>query len=211
MFTGLIEEIGTVERIQSHGTSKQLVIHCDTVLDAVSMGDSIATNGVCLTVSDFTKDSFTADVMVETVTKTNLAGIKIGDKVNLERALRVGDRLGGHFVSGHIDGTGKIRSVRRLEHDILIEISCPDDLLSFIVEKGSIAIDGISLTVANLGRDYFTVSIIPTTSSDTTLTSRNVGDVVNLECDMIGKYIYKFTNRDTHGVTLDLLKENGFI
>lgn len=211
MFTGLIEEIGSIQSIKSHGTSKQIVIACKDVLDGVALGDSIATNGVCLTVCAYNDNAFTADVMVETVQKTNLSAIQAGDKVNLERALRLGDRLGGHFVSGHIDGTGNISSVRRLEHDTLIEISCSPDLLRFVVEKGSIGIDGISLTVASVSNKSFAVSIIPTTSSDTTLTNRKVGDIVNLECDMIGKYIYKFTSSDKQGVTLDLLKENGFI
>lgn len=211
MFTGLIEEIGSIQSIKSHGTSKQIVIACEDVLDGVALGDSIATNGVCLTVCAYNDSTFTADVMVETVQKTNLSAIQTGDKVNLERALRVGDRLGGHFVSGHIDGTGNISSVRRLEHDTLIEISCSPDLLRFVVEKGSIGIDGISLTVASVSSKSFAVSIIPTTSIDTTLTNRKVGDIVNLECDMIGKYIHKFTSSDKQGVTLDLLKENGFI
>ncbi len=169
MFTGLIEEIGTVAGIQPSTKSSRIVLKASKVLEDVKLGDSICTNGVCLTVTDFTKDSFTVDVMAETMRRSNLAGISKGDRVNLERALRVGDRLGGHMVSGHIDGTGEIQAFDREENAVWMTVAAEKGLLKYIIQKGSIAIDGVSLTVAHVDDMVFKVSIIPHTKDMTTL------------------------------------------
>lgn len=216
MFTGLVEELGIIKAINNGPQSSQLTISADIVLADVKLGDSIAVNGVCLTVVDFNTQQFQAQVMAETLQKTNLRELKIGAKVNLERALRMGDRLGGHLVSGHVDGIGKI--VEQTRHDIAIvtRIAASDDVLNYLIPKGSVAIDGISLTVVDVKENDFTVSLIPHTMSITTLGLKKVGDYVNLETDMIGKYVKKFTNNQTEkqqgkSLSLSFLAENGFL
>lgn len=214
MFTGLIEEIGTVLSVKQKGSSAQITIAAKKILVGAKRGDSIATNGVCLTVVEFNREGFSVDVMPETMKKSSLKNLNIGSKVNLERALQIGDRLHGHFVSGHIDGLGYIRSYDNEDNAIWITIEAAEDVLKYVVYKGSIAIDGISLTVAYVDDKAFKVSIIPHTGQETTLFTKRVGDEVNLECDMLGKYIEKFmrTNekQQKKDISLDFLQENGF-
>lgn len=215
MFTGLVEELGKVKSIVRGSKSVQLTIAASTVLSDVKIGDSIAVNGTCLTVVSHTTASFTADVMPETVNRTVLAALKIGDTVNLERTLRVGDRLGGHIVSGHIDGTGVIRSKLRNDNAIIIAIDADPDIMRYIIPKGSIAIDGISLTVVECTTTWFSVSLIPHTAAMTTLGIKKPGEIVNLENDIFGKYIERFLNypqKETKTtVTTDFLLQNGFL
>lgn len=213
MFTGIIEELGTVGQMDRRPDSIKLTIQARKVLEGTQLGDSIAVNGVCLTVTSMTDSSFTADVMHETMRRSSLSDIKSGSKVNLERAMQVGGRLGGHIVSGHIDGVGHIARIAADGIARVITISIPKDMEPFIVEKGSIAIDGISLTVVSVGNSQFSVSIIPHTMANTTLIDKHPGAVVNLETDVIGKYIHSFTTAHTgkrSGITMETLLENGF-
>lgn len=213
MFTGIIEELGTVGQMDRRPDSIKLTIQARKVLEGTQLGDSIAVNGVCLTVTSMTDSSFTADVMHETMRRSSLSDIKSGSKVNLERAMQVGGRLGGHIVSGHIDGVGHIARIAADGIARVITISIPKDMEPFIVEKGSIAIDGISLTVVSVGNSQFSVSIIPHTMANTTLIDKHPGAVVNLETDVIGKYVHSFTTAHTgkrSGITLETLLENGF-
>ena len=191
MFTGIIEEIGKVKKISIAGTSGSLEIAASKVLEGTKIGDSIAVNGVCLTVTGMTSSSFTADVMAETVRRTSLSLLSSGSGVNLERAMAADGRFGGHIVSGHIDGTGTITRLVREENAVWVYIGADSKILDLIVEKGSIAIDGISLTVAKAGENGFAVSVIPHTADETTLLSKKVGEIVNLENDIIGKYVQK--------------------
>ncbi|WZL73510.1 riboflavin synthase [Clostridiaceae bacterium 35-E11] len=216
MFTGLVEEIGVVTSVLKGTKSAKIVIKAQKVLDQVQLGDSIATNGVCLTVTDFTSHTFAVDVMAETMNKTNLKDLVSGSKVNLERALRVGNRLGGHLVSGHIDGLGIIKDFEKEDNAIWVSIGTSPDILKYIIYKGSIAIDGISLTVAYVDTQVFKVSVIPHTKEVTTLLSKATGDAVNLECDMIGKYIEKFLlwkepPSPKKPMDMDFLKDHGFV
>ena len=213
MFTGIIEELGTVGQMDRRPDSIKLTIQARKVLEGTQLGDSIAVNGVCLTVTSMTDTSFTADVMHETMRRSSLSDIKSGSKVNLERAMQVGGRLGGHIVSGHIDGVGHIARIAADGIARVITISIPKDMEPFIVEKGSIAIDGISLTVVSVGNSQFSVSIIPHTMANTTLIDKHPGAVVNLETDVIGKYVHSFTTAHTgkrSGITMETLLENGF-
>lgn len=210
MFTGIIEEIGTILQREETANRCALTISAKKVLTDTKIGDSIAVNGVCLTVTDFKKDSFTADVMPETLRRSSLGQLKTGSAVNLERAMAADGRFGGHIVAGHIDGTGKISSLRPEGNAVLVTVSTTPDLLRYIVEKGSIAIDGISLTVANVTRSDFTVSLIPHTGEETTLLKHRPGEIVNLETDIIGKYVEKLMQTKKSGVTMELLLENGF-
>ena len=189
MFTGIIEEVGTVMAVTPGAKAGEIMIGAGKVLEDTKIGDSIAVNGVCLTVTRMTESYFTADVMPETLRRSSLGTLHSGSVVNLERAMAANGRFGGHIVSGHIDGTGKILSSRREENAVWISLSAPEDILALIVEKGSIAIDGISLTVAEVTDDSFAVSIIPHTGSETTLLSKRPGDIVNLENDVVGKYV----------------------
>ena len=191
MFTGIIEEIGILQQKIAGVESGSLTIAANSVLEGTKLGDSIAVNGVCLTVTELTGSGFSADVMAETLRRTNLGFLEPGGLVNLERALAADGRFGGHIVSGHIDGTGKIRSTRREGNAIWVTVSAQRDILSLIVEKGSVAIDGISLTVACLDEDTFQVSVIPHTAGETTLLKKRPGDIVNLENDIIGKYVQR--------------------
>ena len=212
MFTGIIEEVGQVARIGGGS----LVIDCAKVIEDVHLGDSIAVNGVCLTVTHFDKSSFTADVMPETVRRTSLAELKKGSPVNLERALTLASRLGGHIVSGHIDGTGEIVKFADEGNAILMTISAGPELLRYIVEKGSVALDGISLTVAKVTDSDFTVSLIPHTREVTNLGSKKTGSPINIETDVLGKYVEKMLQgqrepqQSQSTLTLDFLRENGF-
>jgi riboflavin synthase len=214
MFTGIIEELGTVGAMDRRSDSIRLTIEAKKVLEGTQLGDSIAVNGICLTVTSLGPSYFTADVMHETMRRTGLADVRNGSQVNLERALQVGSRLGGHIVSGHIDGVGRIISITTDGIAKVIRIGIPDTMAPFIVEKGSIAIDGISLTVAAVTPDSFTVSIIPHTMANTTLLTKREGSIVNLETDMIGKYVHNFTvdytQRGKGKLTLEKLIENGF-
>lgn len=213
MFTGIIEELGTVGQMDRRPDSIKLTIQARKVLEGTQLGDSIAVNGVCLTVTSMTDSSFTADVMHETMRRSSLSDIKSGSKVNLERAMQVGGRLGGHIVSGHIDGVGHIARIAADGIARVITVSIPKDMEPFIVEKGSIAIDGISLTVVSVGNSQFSVSIIPHTMANTTLVDKHPGAVVNLETDIIGKYVHSFTTAHagkSSGLTLETLLENGF-
>ena len=189
MFTGLIEEIGTIKEIKKGASSAKLTISAKTVLEGSKTGDSIAVNGICLTVTSLTPQTFTADVMHETLNRTSLAGLRAGSRVNLERAMPADGRFGGHFVSGHIDGTGSITSISRDDNAVIYAITAERQILRGIVEKGSVAIDGISLTVVAVNDKTFTVSIIPHTADNTILPDKRPGDPVNLECDIIGKYV----------------------
>lgn len=216
MFTGIIEEVGTVDGMISGRSSGQLRIRASLVTEGTKPGDSIAVNGVCLTVTRLSADGFTADVMPETLSRSNLGRLTRGSRVNLERALPVNGRLGGHFVSGHIDGTGIVSKMRRDENAVWVNINTDPKILSLIVEKGSIAIDGISLTVAGVTDKDFSVSVIPHTGKQTTLLSKKEGDIVNLENDILGKYIRKLISpseekQNGSGITEGFLRENGFI
>lgn len=212
MFTGIIEELGTINSISKNPASAVLTINASTVLEDVHMGDSIAVNGVCLTVTSFTDASFTADVMHETLNRSSLGALRPGSKVNLERAMSADGRFGGHIVSGHIDGTGRITDIKKDDNAVWYTISAPPDILRYIVEKGSIAIDGISLTIAYVDSRCFKVSIIPHTSANTTLALRKPGDTVNLENDCIGKYVEKLLQpyQKTGNITREFLLQNGF-
>lgn len=191
MFTGIVEETGTVERVRRGAHSAVLVIAASRVLEDTAVGDSIAVNGVCLTVTSLGGGSFCVDVMHETLNRSSLSGLRSGSRVNLERAMPMNGRFGGHIVSGHIDGTGTIRSVQRDDNAVWYTIGAPPSILRYIVEKGSVAIDGISLTVARVTETDFSISAIPHTVAVTVLSDRREGDVVNLENDIIGKYVEK--------------------
>lgn len=217
MFTGIIEEIGVVECIKKGEKSSKLIVRCNKVLNQTKLGDSICTNGVCLTITNIGKNSFEADVMPETLRKSNLQKLKIGSIVNLERAISLQTRLGGHIVSGHIDGIGEIIDLEKEDNGLWISIKTSQEVLKYIIYKGSISIDGISLTVGYVDNKIFKVSIIPHTLEKTILLKKIVGETVNLECDMIGKYIEKFLaldnqtqNKKNSYINEDFLKENGF-
>jgi len=192
MFTGLIEELGTVKGIRSQSSGMRLSIAGKTVLDGMKTGDSIAVNGACLTVVEMSHSLFGADVSKETLIKTTLGRLRVGDRVNLERAMRPADRLGGHLVAGHVDAVGVIRTIERTGEASLFTFEAPPEVSRYLIYKGSIAIDGISLTVNEVQGGRFTVTIIPHTARQTTLGFKKVGDPVNLESDMIGKYVEKF-------------------
>ena len=193
MFTGIVEECGTVLGVLKNGVSGSVQIQASTVLEGTKTGDSIAVNGVCLTVTKLTKSSFTADVMAETFRRTNLGSLGKNSRVNLERAMAADGRFGGHIVSGHIDGTGVISRIKEEGNAVWIYISAPQSILNLIVEKGSVAVDGISLTVAAVSDKEFAVSVIPHTRENTALSGKKTGAVVNLENDIIGKYVQKLT------------------
>ena len=214
MFTGIIEEMGLVKKIDRGSKSCILEIQCNEVLTDAKIGDSIATNGVCLTVTTMSSNSYTADVMPETLNKSSLGELKIGDRVNLERAMVANGRFGGHIVSGHIDGTGYIEKTMQDDNAIWYTIAADSSLLKYIVKKGSIAIDGISLTVADVSERNFKVSIIPHSQSKTNLQFKKTGAIVNLECDIIGKYVEKLMDykkeEEKSNITEAFLIQNGF-
>lgn len=189
MFTGIVEEMGTIAGIQKGAKSAVLTIQAEKVFSDIHIGDSIALNGVCLTVTSFSGNIYTADVMNETLRRSSLGSLTIGSKVNLERAMAANGRFGGHIVSGHIDGTGTITKVEKDDNAIWYTIAAEENLMKYIVEKGSIAIDGISLTVAKRSDMDFAISMIPHTAKETVLSQKKPGDIVNLENDIVGKYI----------------------
>lgn len=189
MFTGIVEEMGTIAGIQKGAKSAVLTIQAEKVFSDIHIGDSIALNGVCLTVTSFNGNTYTADVMNETLRRSSLGSLTIGSKVNLERAMAANGRFGGHIVSGHIDGTGSITKVEKDDNAIWYTIAAEENLMKYIVEKGSIAIDGISLTVAKRSDMDFAISMIPHTAKETVLSQKKPGDIVNLENDIVGKYI----------------------
>lgn len=218
MFTGIIEEIGTIANIQRGGESFVLTIDAKKVLTDVHLGDSIAVNGVCLTVTSFTANRFTVDVMPETVKASSLKTVKRGSKVNLERAMAAGGRFGGHFVAGHVDGVGTIKGKKQIENAVYYEIQVDPELLKYVIMKGSVAVDGTSLTVFGISEDSLTLSLIPLTLKDTVLGFKDTGDIVNIECDMIGKYVGHFLNNQFpaapkrgNNITAQFLEDNGFM
>ena len=215
MFTGIIEEIGHVNNVKKGTASAILTIQAEKVLEGTHIGDSIAVNGVCLTVTGIYDNTFNADVMHETLNRSSLGALGVKSPVNLERAMLAGGRFGGHIVSGHIDGTGTIRDVRRDGNAVWYTIQAPEPILQLIVEKGSIAIDGISLTVARVDHVSFSVSIIPHTLQETALAFKRAGDIVNLENDCIGKYVAKLIGAEEEdkagkGMTREFLQRYGF-
>lgn len=221
MFTGIIEEVGSVASIRKGAHSCVLTVNASRVLEDVHLGDSIATNGVCLTVTSFTNHSFSADVMHETLNRSSLGSLHIGSPVNLERAMLAGGRFGGHIVSGHIDGVGTISSIKEDDNAVWYTVEAPSNILRCIIEKGSITLDGISLTVAKVTNSNFSVSIIPHTRAQTNLASKKVGDVLNLENDLVGKYVERLMlqpiaasqeqpEQKSSGITKEFLSHYGF-
>lgn len=210
MFTGIIEEKGKIENIVQGTKSCRITIKADVIFSDLKLGDSVAVNGVCLTACEINQPFFTADVMAETMRRTNLCSLTKGKSVNLERAMLLNGRFGGHIVSGHIDGTGTIISKIREDNAVWVKVSAESNILKYIVEKGSVTLDGISLTVADMGTDNFSVSIIPHTAEETTLLEKTNGDKINIECDIIGKYVEKFTSKSSGGLTLDFLEKCGY-
>lgn len=213
MFTGLIEEKGRITRVSPNSSGLRLAVEAPMIAGDVKIGDSVAVNGVCLTAVVISPPTLEFDAVCETVERTILSRLRPGDPVNLERALRAGDRLGGHIVQGHVDGIGITREIRRAGSDTVFRFEAAREVMQYIVEKGSIAANGISLTVADLGPDWFTVAVIPHTLSSTTLGELTVGSAVNLETDIIGKYVYKFVSKSASSDQrlLDKLSEGGFL
>ncbi|KIL74628.1 riboflavin synthase [Bacillus badius] len=214
MFTGIIEEIGMIEEVLAQNKSMQLTITAHKVLEDVRLGDSIAVNGVCLTVTSFTSERFTVDVMPETFRDTSLSRLSRGLKVNLERAMAANGRFGGHFVSGHIDGVGVITGKKRVENALYIDIQYSAELSPYLMPKGSIALDGTSLTLFYVSEKELTISLIPHTQEETILAEKAIGDLVNIECDMLAKYVERMLSRKAEkpasNVTMDLLQKHGF-
>lgn len=212
MFTGIVEETGKIQGIQKGARLAVLQVRASLVMDDISLGHSIAVNGVCLTVTGLVPGGFTADVMHETLDRSSLLSLRMGSPVNLERAMPANGRFGGHIVTGHIDGTGVISNVRRDGNAIWYTVKTPLPILRYIIEKGSVAMDGISLTVAKVFRDSFSVSVIPHTASCTTLFARGIGDIVNLENDCIGKYVERLMGKESQNnpVTAGFLRKHGF-
>ena len=207
MFTGIIEEVGKV----SSTPAGNLVIAAREVLSEIKYGGSIAVNGVCLTVTSFTADSFSVDVMPETLKRTNLGLLSAGDTVNLERPVALGGQMGGHLVQGHIDDTGRVASVIWEGGATLIKFEASPEVMRFVVEKGFIAVDGISLTIASREADSFQVSVVDYTRQHSTLGSKQVGDLVNLEVDIIAKYVEQLSQPRSTGLTAEFLQEHGFL
>lgn len=215
MFTGIIEEIGKINHVVSGRLSGEISVHAETVLETTKIGDSIAVNGVCLTVTKLLANGFTADVMPETLRRTNLGKLAPGSRVNLERALPVNGRFGGHIVAGHVDGIGKILEIRQDDTAVWYTVEAKPEILQYIVEKGSITIDGISLTVAGITKTDFSISAIPHTVAQTALHERTTGDIVNLETDIIGKYVEKLlhpiqTQQEKTVISREFLFKHGF-
>ena len=216
MFTGIIEEIGTVISIKHTSQEAKISISAKKIFSDLKLGDSVAVNGVCLTASDISGECFTADVMNETFSRSSLSELTYGSHVNLERAMAANGRFGGHIVAGHVDGTGVITNIKKDDNAIWYTIKTDSSILKYIIEKGSVAIDGISLTIANITTDSFSVSIIPHTEKETILSEKVLGDKVNLENDLIGKYVEKLLrkneeNKNTSNISKDFLSANGFI
>ena len=215
MFSGIIEAIGEIRSLRKDAKGARISIEAPGVLDGVNLGDSIALNGVCVTVVDFDDRKFEADLSVETLRRTNLGELEVGGRCNLERAMALGERLGGHLVSGHVDGVGRIRDRKNEGDSIWLTFEAPVEVMRYVVYKGSIAVDGISLTVAACDGETFSVSIIPHTSEQTTLTEKKDGAAVNLEADLIGKYVEKLLaphadSKSRDGITMEKLREQGY-
>ena len=210
MFTGIVEEIGSVERVDQTSRAP-LTIRCNTVLEGTRLGDSIAVNGVCLTVADLGDHSFRADVQPVTLRRSNLGALRVGDAVNLERSLAAGQRMGGHYVQGHVDGVGRVVSAVGEGPSIVVRIAAPSELLRYVVERGFVAVDGASLTVVRLRPDGFDVSLVYHTQQAITLPGKRPGTPVNIEVDVVGKYVERLVGDSTgQGLTLDLLRRAGF-
>ncbi len=207
MFTGIIEEIGAVTSV----SSKRLVIAASRVLRGMEPGGSVNVNGACLTVTDFSSDSFSVDIMLETLKRTNIGLLHAGDKINLERPLTLDKPIGGHLVQGHIDATGRVASIIRQDEATIIRIEASPEVMRYVVDKGFIAVDGISLTVVTRDPGSFEISIVDYTLKHTNLGGRQVGDLVNLEVDIIAKYVEQFNQNRNSGITLDFLREQGFV
>jgi len=207
MFTGIVGEVGRVASVKAGS----LVIEAESVLQGIEPGGSIAVNGVCLTVTSFDADSFSVDVMPETLRRTNLGLLSTGDRVNLELPLTAGGRLGGHLVQGHVDATGRIASITWEGGAMIIRLEAPPEVMRYVVEEGFIAVDGVSLTVAARDASSFQVSIVDYTRKNTTLGSRQVGTLVNLEVDIIAKYVEQLIQTRGRGITVDFLQEHGFL
>ncbi|WP_226666939.1 riboflavin synthase [Metabacillus litoralis] len=214
MFTGIIEEIGSIKKLQSSKEAIVFSIEAKKIMHDINLGDSIAVNGVCLTVTEYNEGSFSVDVMPETVKSTSLSQLKQGSKVNLERAMAANGRFGGHFVSGHVDGTAQIIKKQRFSNAVYYDLKIAESLTDTLIHKGSITIDGISLTIFGLDKEIVSISIIPHTLTETILGSKDVGDIVNIECDMVGKYIKKFVNQQitpkNSSLSKSFLEENGY-
>lgn len=216
MFTGIIEEIGSIERMKKSSSSMELTITADRILEDVHIGDSISVNGVCLTVTSFSSRQFQVDVMPETFEGTTLRNLSHGSKVNLERAMAANGRFGGHFVNGHVDGVGTIVRVEKVENAWYMDISIPGNQSHLFILKGSVAIDGTSLTVFGVKNNTITISLIPQTRGDTVLGEKKVGDDVNIECDVMAKYFHRFyeakeqSKSKSSSISYDFLSQNGF-
>lgn len=210
MFTGIVEEIGTVNSIKRGARECVYTFAAEKILSDMNIGDSIAVNGLCLTVTAFGDGWFSADVMNESLRRSNLGDLQKGGKVNLERAMAANGRFGGHIVSGHIDGTGILLSKIRENNAVWITISASEELMHYIVMKGSVALDGVSLTVAKVMKDAFSVSLIPHTGEETTLLSKRAGNKINIECDIVGKYIEKLCTPQKNGIAEDFLRKYDF-
>jgi riboflavin synthase len=217
MFSGIIQSLGTVEKIIRTEEKAEMVVRTEPDFSGFELGESIAVNGVCLTVRDFGEQNFIVDVSTETLSRTGFMEIKEGAKVNLERSLTPSQKISGHFVSGHVDQMGKVVDIEHKSGEILFRFEHPKELAPYIIEKGSIAIDGISLTVFSCQDNRFSVSVIPFTHTHTNMNTRKIGDLINIECDMIGKYVYKAcetllgSSKAGQNVSLDLLRQKGFI
>lgn len=216
MFTGIIEEKGTIKQIQPVSEqSIQMIIKAEKILEDVNLGDSISVNGICLTVTQFTANEFQVDVMPETVKSTSLHGLTSGAHVNLERAMAANGRFGGHFVSGHVDGVGTIKRKQKQENAVYYDIEIPEEFARFVLLKGSITVDGTSLTVFNSKDNTFTISLIPHTVSETVLGEKGQGDIVNIECDMLAKYVQNMLEQQfssqKEDISKDFLRNNGFL
>ena len=207
MFTGIVEGIGRI----TSATRRNIVVATSDTLQGIELGGSIAVNGVCLTITNFNGNSFTVDIMPETLVRTNLGLLKVGDRVNLERALTLGGRLGGHLVQGHVDDTGRVASVTRGGETMLIRFEASPGVMRYVVDKGFIAVDGVSLTVVTKNNGSFQVSVVDYTQKHTTLGSRQVGDPVNLEVDIIAKYVEQLIQAHSPGITTDFLQKHGFL
>ncbi|WP_233486944.1 MULTISPECIES: riboflavin synthase [unclassified Halanaerobium] len=219
VFTGIVQETGKLQNRIEGATKYQLKISADKVLIDIKKGDSIAVNGVCLTVVDFDSSSFTADVMPETLNSTNLSDLKSSSIINLEQSLRMNDFVGGHFVTGHVDGTAVLRDIKREKNAHLLQLVCSDNLTQYIVKKGSAALNGVSLTVMDIKENILTISLIPETWSSTNFKYIKRGDRINIEADILGKYVLKLLGKDRNqvksgsnnsSITADFLKKNGF-
>ncbi len=207
MFTGIVEEVGTVKSLRAD----RLTISANEVLEGTKVGDSIAVNGACLTVTAMTGSTFSVDVMPETLRRTNLGSLRPGDGVNLERPLAVGGRIGGHFVQGHVDGTGRVSALVPEGHALLMTVVAPSEITSYLVEKGFIAVDGVSLTIVRSNLTSFEVSLVAYSREHTNLGRRKPGDVVNLEVDIIAKYVQKLCGGGNAGVSIEFLGKHGFL